>query len=215
VDRTIAWAKSSKRAFSKFINQKNFTEESRPKIFAVIQGGGFKELRLKCAEALLEIGFDGYGYGGWPLDKNNHLLSDIIGYTREVIPTEFPMHALGVGHPENVLACFNLGYDLFDSAMPTRDARHGRLFTFRNSPDSVDFGFSMPWFEYKYINDEENIKANLPISAYCDCPCCKNYSMGYLYHLFKQGDTLFMRLATLHNLRFMVQLCDRIRRRSD
>lgn len=213
VERTITWARKSKKEYNRLIDQKKLTEATRPRIFGVVQGGGSKELRLQCAEALLEIGFDGYGFGGWPLDKNNHLLTDIIGYTREIIPDEFPMHALGVGHPENVLACFGLGYDIFDSAMPTRDARHGRLFTFRQTETSRDCGLSGDWFGYKYINDEENIKADRPISEFCDCPCCSHYSMGYLHHLFKQGDTLFFRLATLHNLRFMVQFCERIQRK--
>jgi queuine tRNA-ribosyltransferase len=97
--------------------------------------------------------------------------------------------------------------------MPTRDARHGRLYTFKQDDNGPEAGLSGDWFGYVYINDEENIKADRPISPYCDCPCCKHYSMGYLHHLFKQGDTLFFRLATLHNLRFMVQLCERIQRK--
>jgi queuine tRNA-ribosyltransferase len=117
-----------------------------------------------------------------------------------------------VGHPENVLACHQLGYDIFDSAMPTRDARHGRLYIFKNSENDVSIALSGDWFGYKYINDEEYIRSDAPISEFCDCPVCRNYPIGYLHHLFKQGDTLFMRLATLHNLRFMVQLCDRISR---
>jgi queuine tRNA-ribosyltransferase len=188
-------------------------ENSRPKIFAVVQGGGFKDLRKRCAYELLSIGFDGYGFGGWPLDKNNHLLTEIISYTREVIPDEFPMHALGIGHPENILASFELGYDLFDSAMPTRDARHGRLYRFTQPDREGDGGLSGDWLSYYYVDNERNIRSDRPISEYCDCPCCKHYSAGYLYHLFKQGDTLFMRLATLHNLRFMVQLTARIQRK--
>jgi queuine tRNA-ribosyltransferase len=210
VRRTIKWAKLCKEEFNTQVAQKKWHNSEIPQLFAVVQGGGYKELRKQCAEALLEIGFDGYGFGGWPLDKNNKLLTDIIGYTREVIPPEFPMHALGVGHPENVLACHSLGYDIFDSAMPTRDARHGRLFTFQNPDEGSASGLGGDWFAYKYINDEQHIRSDSPISPYCDCPCCHNYSIGYLHHLFKQGDTLFMRLATLHNLRFMVQLCERI-----
>ena len=210
VERTIKWAKLCKKEFTRLIDQKKLDESSRPRLFAVVQGGGYKDLRLKCADALLEIGFDGYGFGGWPLDKENHLLTDIVAYTREIIPTEFPMHALGIGHPENVLTCYDLGYDIFDCAMPTRDARHGRLYTFTTPPEGALTG---DWLKYVYINDEEHIHNGGPISKYCDCPCCKNYSIGYLHHLFKMGDTLFMRLATLHNLRFMVQLCDRIRAR--
>lgn len=213
VDRTITWARKSKHEFLKLVNQKKLFGSDLPRLFAVVQGGGFKDLRSRCAEALLEIGFDGYGFGGWPLDDQNQLLTEIIGYTRQVIPEEFPLHALGVGHPENVLACFDLGYDIFDSAMPTRDARHGRLYTFLNPDEDKDSGLTGKWLKYRYINDEENIRADSPISQYCDCPCCRHYSMGYLHHLFKQGDTLFMRLATLHNLRFMVQLTERIRKR--
>jgi queuine tRNA-ribosyltransferase len=212
VDRTIAWAKLGMKEYKKAANQKKWDEKTRPRFFGVVQGGSYKELRRKCADALLEIGFDGFGFGGWPLDKQNHLLTETIGYLREIIPAKFPLHALGVGHPENVLACYQLGYDLFDSAMPTRDARHGRLYTFKNPDLSDNAGLTGDWFGYQYINDEETIKADKPISPYCDCPCCKHYSLGYLHHLFKQGDTLFMRLATLHNLRFMVQLCDRIRK---
>jgi len=210
VVRTIKWAKLCKEEFIRQVGQKKWQDGKIPKLFAVVQGGGYKELRKQCADALLEIGFDGYGFGGWPLDKKNNLLTEIIGFTREIIPSEFPMHALGVGHPENVLACHTLGYDIFDSAMPTRDARHGRLFTFLTFGDGPANGLTGDWFGYKYINDEQHIRSDAPISSYCDCPCCRNYSIGYLHHLFKQGDTLFMRLATLHKLRFMVQLCERI-----
>lgn len=214
VERTIKWAKQCKQEFMQQVENRKWQDVQIPRIFAVVQGGGFKDLRQQCAHELLEIGFDGYGFGGWPLDKDNHLLTDTIGYTREVIPSEFPMHALGVGHPENVLTCHGLGYDIFDSAMPTRDARHGRLYVFKNADEGISCGLTGDWFGYQYINDEQHIRADRPISPFCDCPACRNYPIGYLHHLFKQGDTLFMRLATLHNLRFMVQLCDRISRKT-
>jgi queuine tRNA-ribosyltransferase len=130
VKRTIDWAKRCKKAYERIIQQKHLTPEQRPLLFAVIQGGGYPALRKRCAEALLEIGFDGYGYGGWPLDSQGNLLADILSYTRELIPAEFPMHALGVGHPLNVVECTQMGYGIFDSAMPTRDARHSRLYVF-------------------------------------------------------------------------------------
>lgn len=212
VKRTIAWAKRCKNEYTRLAAQKKWEEPNRPRIFAVVQGGGYPHLRRECAEALLEIGFDGYGYGGWPLDKDNHLLAEIIGLTRELIPAEFPMHALGIGHPENVLACHRLGYGIFDSAMPTRDARHGRLYTFNQPADAPQSGLTGDWLDYAYINDERHIKADLPISPYCDCLCCAHYSRGYLHHLFKINDGLFYRLATLHNLRFMTQLTERIQR---
>lgn len=211
VERTIAWARYSKAEYLKRAAQKEAGGQPRQLIFAVVQGGGFKDLRKRCADALLEIGFDGYGFGGWPLDGENQLLTDIIGLTRELIPARFPMHALGIGHPQNILASHKLGYDLFDSAMPTRDARHGRLYIFNQPAQPGNPGLTGEWFSYLYADNARNIRSSQPVSPYCDCPCCRDYPLGYLYHLFKQGDPLFMRLATLHNLRFMVQLTERIR----
>jgi len=166
-------------------------------------------LRKRCAEELLEMGFDGFGLGGWPLDSEGNLLIDIIAYVRELIPAEWPTHALGVGQPANIVACANIGYDLFDSSMPTRDARHGRLYTFADDPASSSL--EGEWYSYVYIGDRKYIRANLPISPYCDCLCCAKYSLAYLHHLFRIKDTLFYRLATMHNLRFMTQLMARLR----
>ena len=214
VQRTVAWARRCKDEFGRIIAQKGTPEERRPLLFAVIQGGGSRELRERCAGELLEIGFDGYGYGGWPLDTEGRLLADMIAYTRELVPAEFPMHALGVGHPANILTCFRLGYGLFDSAMPTRDARHARLYVLDEvptwAPDLAD-----DWLAYLYIGDNKHIKANRPISDRCDCLCCRHYSVGYLHHLFKIGDTLFFRLATIHNLRTMTRLTEGLRGSND
>src|SRR5581483_9367270 len=99
VKRTIAWARRCKQEFQRLSQEKHLSEEKRPLLFGVIQGGGSLELRKHCSEALLEIGFDGFGYGGWPLDGQGKLLNDIISYTRELVPMQFPMHALGIGHP--------------------------------------------------------------------------------------------------------------------
>jgi queuine tRNA-ribosyltransferase len=207
VKRTIDWAKRCKKEFLRLIKQKRLTEEERPLLFAVIQGGGSHELRKQCAQELLEIGFDGFGFGGWPLDKQGHLLSDILAYTRELVTMQLPMHALGVGHPLNVVECTKLGYGMFDSAMPTRDARHCRLYAFTHETALED-----KWLTYIYANDDKYIKSDAPVSRFCDCLCCTNYSLGYLHHLFKINDTLFFRLATLHNLRFMTQLTQRLRK---
>ena len=124
------------------------------------------------------------------------------------------MHALGVGHPANVVACADLGYNLFDSAMPTRDARHARLYVFISERPMLSAD-ARGWFDYVYIGDDKYIKADGPISPWCDCPCCARYSLGYLHHLFKIGDGLFNRLATLHNLRFMARLTALLRAGAD
>jgi queuine tRNA-ribosyltransferase len=206
VDRTISWAKRCREEFDRLTSERGLEAEQMPKLFAVVQGGGEKDERQRCADALLEIGFDGYGYGGWPLDADYNLLDDMLGYVRELIPEEFPLHALGVGHPESVAACAQMGYQMFDSALPTRDARRGRLYTF-----STPEGLTGEWFRQIYIHDKEHIRSPEPISEHCDCPVCQRYSRGYLQHLFRLNDHLYFRLATVHNLRFMRQLEDRMR----
>jgi len=220
VARTIKWARRSKEELERLLGQrrngKRAAEESRrmegpaarPLLFAVVQGGGSEQLRRECAEALLEIGFDGYGYGGWPLDRHGKLLHDMLSYTRSLIPREFVMHALGVGHPDSVVACHALGYQVFDSALPTRDARGGRLYAYTTDPSGANFRPRGSWWEYVYIEDKKHIKANRPISAFCDCHTCRSYTLGYLHHLHKVGDTLYYRLATIHNLRFMMRLME-------
>lgn len=212
VKRTISWAKKCRATFDSLIAQKKLSADEQPLLFGVIQGGGLKDLRKHCADELLKIGFDGYGYGGWPLDNEGNLLTGILQFTRELIPDQYPMHALGIGHPYNVQACYELGYGIFDCAMPTRDARHGRLYQFAFPVSDPSQGLHDHWLKYLYINDEEHIKSNGPLSEGCDCLTCNRYSRGYLHHLFKMNDTLFMRLATIHNLRFMTQLTDRIQK---
>ncbi len=197
VERTVNWARRSKSEFVRLVE----SGEHRPLLFAVIQGGGDKALRKQCAHELLEIGFDGYGYGGWPLDSDSKLLEEMFAYLRELIPPEFPMHALGVGHPRNIVRCTEIGYQIFDSAMPTRDARHGRLYTFKTENPSI----TGDWFSYLYINDEKHVKSTQPLLG-------SPYSMGYLHHLFKIGDVLYTRLATMHNLAFMSHVIGQLRR---
>jgi queuine tRNA-ribosyltransferase len=211
VERTVAWAKRSKVEFLRLLDEKRLSTKQRPMLFAVIQGGGSLELRRRCAEALLEIGFDGFGYGGWPLDSQGNLLVDLLAYLRTLVPPEFPLHALGVAHPANVLAAHRLGFDLFDGAMPTRDARHGRLYAFRADPADSGTPLEADWFSFTYILDAKHIKADRPVHPFCDCLLCTRYSLGYLHHLFKISESLSLRLATLHNLRFMAQLTNHMR----
>lgn len=105
---------AAKAEFERLVEQKELAPEERPLLFAVIQSRGERDLRRECAEVLLEIGFDGF-YSGWPLDAQGCLLTDMLAYTRELVPPEYPLHALGVAHPVNVVACAQLGYDLANS----------------------------------------------------------------------------------------------------
>lgn len=211
VRRTINWAKRCKVEFERILKQKNISETQRPLIFAVIQGGRNRELRKNCADALLEIGFDGFGYGGYPLDRDGNLLIETISYTRRLVPDNLPMIALGIGNPMNVVTSAMMGYTLFDSSLPTRDARRGRLYVFK--PEHADFleNEDSSWYSYLYIQDKKHIGCNNPVSKYCDCLTCSNYSLAFLHHLFRRNDALFFRLATIHNLRFMMIVMGKLR----
>lgn len=210
VDRTVAWARRCKDEFARQLDQRGWTDDRRPLLFGVVQGGADLDLRRRCADALLDIGFDGYGYGGWPLDSEGRLLEDMLAATRAMIPPEYPMHALGVGHPESVCACAALGYGLFDSALPTRDARQGRLYV--HTADPAADRREDAWFDTLYIQDRKHIKRAGPLSLHCDCHTCATCTVGYLHHLFTCNDALYARLSTIHNLRFMTRLTDALRR---
>jgi queuine tRNA-ribosyltransferase len=209
VQRTVRWARRCREEFDRQLRQRRLGEQ-RPLLFGVVQGGGDYELRRECAEALLAIGFDGFGFGGWPLDAQGRLLHDLLAHTRALIPPHLPMHALGVGHPQSVAECARMGYQIFDSALPTRDARAGRLYAFATSAAPAP-RLVGPWFDVVYAADKKHIKAQGPVFPECPCHTCRHYTLGYLHHLHKVGETLFLRLATIHNLHFMARLMDLLR----
>jgi queuine tRNA-ribosyltransferase len=210
VRRTIAWAKRCRAEFDKLLAQKKGLAK-RPLLFAVVQGGASEALRTSCADALLAIGFDGYGYGGWPLDADGNLVTEMLDLTRRLIPPHYPLHGLGIGHPVNIATATALGYQTFDSALPTRDARRGRLYTLTESARAAPLAASKSWFRFLYITDDKYIKDARPVEEACDCPTCRRYSRGYLRHLYRANEATFQRLATIHNLRFMARLMDALR----
>ena len=194
VDITIKWAKRCKDEYNRLVSDKH-----KPLIFGIIQGGRDYKARKECAEALIDIGFDGFGFGGWPLDSEGRLTEDILEYTASVMPDHLPKYAMGLGKPEGIVACHKMGYNLFDCVIPSREARHNRLYVFND-----DF------YEYFYPLDDIHRRDPRPVSDVCDCHCCKNYSRGYLRHLLNIGDALGLRLATIHNLRFYTMLMERL-----
>ena len=206
VARTLNWAKRCKQEFQ-HLQERSAESDSQRKLFAIVQGGGSRALRQTCANELLEIGFDGYGYGGWPLDKDGKLVEDMVAYTRELIPVPSPMHALGIGHPYNLVRTYLLGYQLFDCAMPTRDARHGRLYRIRGEISTSQ----MDWLEYIYPKDERHIRNRDAVDPNCACHTCQHYSIGYLHHLQHIHETLYTRLATIHNLYCMTRVIQFLR----
>lgn len=201
VRNTVRWAKKCKEEFERTVAMKSLDADTRPLLFAVVQGGEDRDLRRECADGLLEIGFDGYGFGGWPVDGAGNL-TEAVGWLRELIPTGFPLHALGVGKPGNIRKAAAMGYSMFDCVLPTRDARQGRIVVRKESG-----------FGYLHIRDEKLLKDDRPLEEGCDCPCCTRYGRAYLHHLFAIGDVLAMRLATMHNLRAYSRLMEEVRGR--
>ncbi|MGQ0606997.1 MAG: tRNA guanosine(34) transglycosylase Tgt [Chloroflexota bacterium] len=204
VERTVRWAMRCREAFDRQLAERR--DPDPPRIVAVVQGGGSEALRRQCARALAEIGFDGYGFGGWPLEADGSLLSDPLRWVAESLPPDAPKHALGIGRPDHVVNAFSLGYSIFDCALPTRDGRHGRLYAFREGwmdrrPSPGDH-----FYRAVRIHDPQYRTDHEPVEEGCDCLVCSRHSAAYLHHLFKVGDLSAERLATLHNLRFYVRL---------
>ena len=207
VAHTIVWARRCKVEFDRRV-ARNAGGGARPLLFAVVQGGRDRDLRRRCAESLLELGFDGYGYGGWPVGQDGTLV-DEVGFVADLIPEGMPKHALGIGKPENVLRAFGMGYDTFDCTIPTRDARQGRLYVLTDSLEAVT-PHHPGFYRYLYIADERYARDRTPLDDACDCPCCGHYSRAYLHHLYRVDSACAHRLATIHNLRFYSRLMRRL-----
>lgn len=207
VETTVRWAGQCRAEFDRLAAQQYAGKSARPLLFAIIQGGTDRSLRRECAESLREIGFDGYAFGGWPVDKEYQLVADTLAYTAELMPPDRPRYAMGVGKPENVVACARMGYNLFDCVIPTRDARHLRLYVFTAETPRLD---GKEFYRTLYLQDPEHRWDESPLSATCDCHTCQHYSRAYLHHLFRVEDPLAPRLATIHNLRFYARLMELI-----
>lgn len=211
VNRTILWAKRCKEEFT--ILTQNIPNP--PALLAVIQGGWSYEARKLCASELIKIGFDGYGFGGYVIDpKTSKMDLEIAKYIADLIPDDKIKFALGVGKPYEIAICYKMGWQIFDCTLPTRDARHKRLYVFNYNPQNAQDLLDKNIYGYVYIDKNKYTHDLTPIEEFCDCHTCKNYSKGYLYHLFNIGDTLAYRLATIHNLRFYTRLIGMLRDKS-
>ncbi len=222
VEQTIKWAAQCKKEFEKL----NPIIPARPLLFAVIQGGNSKKLRKKCAEGLLKIGFDGFSFGGHPVDAKGKLVTEILKYTADLIPDKFPKYAMGIGKPEDIVKCVKMGYTMFDCVIPTREARHGRLYVYHpetnlSAEESLRGILRSPrktrlpqnnkkiFYEHLFVNSKLEYDFQ-PIDPTCDCLACQNYSRAYIYHLFRLREPAALRLATIHNLRFYTRLMEKI-----
>jgi len=165
-------------------------------LYAIVQGGLSPELRRQSAEYLASLDFPGYAIGGLSIGEPKETTLATIEGTIAFLPEDRPRYLMGVGSPEDIVEAVARGCDIFDSALPTRVARNGALFTWEGR-----------------VNITNAIYADMekPIVAGCGCYTCRNFSAAYLHHLFNAGELLAYRLATIHNLSFISELVDRIR----
>ena len=215
VERTIKWAERCMIEYKKQLKIRKIKSKNRPLIFCVIQGGNHKDLRKYCAEELIKIGFsakggpalgwDGYGFGARHLDQEGNFMGEILEFTAGLIPKNSLRFALGIGTPEDIVRCANFGWDMFDCVIPTREGRHGRLFVWKNDDLSGDF------YETININNSKHRKDFSPVDEKCGCYACKNYTRAYINHLFAVKEPLALRLASVHNLKFYLDLMEKIR----
>ena len=189
----------------------------QPLLFGIIQGGTFSDLRKKSAKELMKIGFDGYAIGGVAVGEPRQYLSKVLKMVLPLLPEDKPRYLMGLGYPEEIITAVNLGIDMFDCVIPSREGRHGRLFIRAKKyfwlGEKQKFNFKKEEI-YKTINiKREDFKKDFsPVDCYCDCELCQKYSRAYLRHLFKIGDTLALRLSAVHNLRFYLEMMERMRK---
>lgn len=188
VQRTIEWAKRCKAHFE---NEYGGTEETGKLLTSVVQGSNYLDLRSDCARELVKIGFDGYNFGGYVVDGEGKLVVHEMKAVIENIPKDKIRYAMGVGKPEDIVKASEIGYNLFDTVLVTRNARHGTLYT---SEGEIKIGNS------RMALDERSVDPK------CGCECCMGYSRAYLHHMMKNKEATAQTLATIHNLTYYQSL---------
>ena len=206
VELTVKWGERCRAEFDKLAKRLH----KKPLLFGIVQGGSDSQLRMECGRRLEAIGFDGYGFGGWPLDAEGNFRLDILRMAADAMLDNKVKYAMGLGRPEEIAALVKIGYSLFDCVIPTREARHQRLYTWLPGLDTLE-GVRREdgkFYRFLYILDDEHRREDGPVDPACDCALCKNHSRAYLHHLFKVNDPYALHLATAHNLRFYGRLME-------
>lgn len=175
----------------------NKGQDTPQALFGIVQGARHEDLRKESAKIIGAMNFDGFGIGG-AFDKSD--LGAAVRWVNEILPEEKPRHLLGIGDPIDILEAVEQGCDTFDCVAPTRNARNGSLYT---NSGKLSIGRA------EFTNDDR------PLEPECDCYTCQNYSRGYLRHLYKANEMLSGSLNSIHNLRFMARLMERIREAID
>lgn len=193
--RTVRWLKRCKTEMAR-LNSLPDTINPKQMLFGINQGCTFDNLRIEHMQEIAELNLDGYAIGGLAVGEPTEDMYRIIEAVEPFAPVDKPRYLMGVGTPTNIIEAVARGVDMFDCVMPSRNARHGTIFT---------------WDGIMHITNEKYITDSSPLDSHCDCPVCRNFSRSYIRHLFKAGEQLGGRLAVMHNLYFYNTLLEKIR----
>lgn len=199
VDRTTRWLLRCKAEMAR-LNSLEDTINKNQMLFGINQGGTFADIRIEHAKTIADLDLDGYAIGGLAVGESHEEMYETIEATVEYLPEDKPTYLMGVGTPANILEAVDRGVDFFDCVYPTRNGRHGHVYTNRGK---------LNLFNEKYKLDSR------PIEEGCQCPACRSYSRAYIRHLLKAGEMLGMRLCVLHNLYFYNTMMEEIREAID
>ena len=194
-DRTVRWLERCKKEMAR-LNSLPETINKHQMLFGINQGSTYEDLRIKHMQEIAALDLDGYAIGGLAVGEETEEMYRIIDVVEPYMPKDKPRYLMGVGTPCNILEAVHRGVDFFDCVMPSRNARHGNLFT---------------WHGKMNIMNEKYARDSRPIDENCGCPACRNHSRAYIRHLIKAKETLGMRLCVLHNLYFYNELMQKIR----
>ena len=195
MNRTLRWLARCKEELAR-LNASEGCVNPHQLLFGIGQGGTYENLRVESMQRSVELDLPGYAIGGLAVGEETEVMYHIIDVVEPHMPKDKPRYLMGVGTPQNLLEGVRRGIDFFDCVMPSRNARHGNLFT---------------WHGKMNINNEKYFADPKPIDERCGCPACRHYSRSYIRHLFKAREALAMRLCVLHNLYFYNELMQRIR----
>ena len=195
VERTTRWLKRCKDEMAR-LNALPDTINPQQMLFGINQGGVYEDIRIEHAQQISELDLDGYAVGGLAVGESHEEMYHILDVTVPHLPLEKPTYLMGVGTPANILEAVDRGVDFFDCVYPSRNGRHGHVYTNQGKRNL---------FNAKYELDQR------PIEEGCQCPACRNYSRGYIRHLLKAKEMLGMRLCVLHNLYFYNTMMSEIR----
>ena len=195
VDRTTRWLERCKKEMDR-LNGLQYTVNPHQMLFGINQGAIFNDIRIEHAKRIREMNLDGYAVGGLAVGESHEEMYDVLENVVPFLPEDKPTYLMGVGTPANILEAVDRGVDFFDCVYPSRNGRHGHLYTKRGHINILNARYELD---------------DTPIEEGCNCPACKNYSKAYIRHLLKAGEMLGMRLCVLHNLYFYNNLVKEIR----